>query len=163
VAQSWIVTKRFDASESFGNTKILKEKPMFKTFSTMTILGMLAVSAAQAQTGSTIRAKVPFAFAVQNTMLAPGNYALTYNRTSHILTVRGLDRKSGLASVLAAPAFEARQGYGPAKLVFGCYGETCTLTRVLRGGSPDSEGIMLPNSKPRNFAARLVSITIPAE
>jgi len=40
---------------------------MFKTFSTMTLLGMLAVSAGQAQTGPTIRAKVPFAFAVQNT------------------------------------------------------------------------------------------------
>jgi hypothetical protein len=143
--------------------KIFKEKPMFKTFSTMTILGMLAVSAAQAQTGSTIRAKVPFAFAVQNTMLAPGNYALTYSRTSHILTVRGLDQKSSVAFVLAAPAFEARQGDGHAKLVFGCYGETCSLTRVWHGGRSDSEGVMLPNSKPRNFAARLVSITIPAE
>jgi len=136
---------------------------MFKTFSTMTILGLLAVSAGQAQTGSTIRAKVPFAFAVQNTMLAPGNYALTYDRTSHILTVRGLDQKSDLAYVVAEPAFEARQGYGPAKLVFGCYGETCSLTRVWHRGTPDSEGVMLPNPKPGRSATRMASITIPTE
>ena len=74
-------------------TKILKEKPMFKTFS-MTLLGLLALSAARAQSSQPIRAEIPFAFTVQNMNLAAGNYQLKYNNTAHILSIRDLGQNS---------------------------------------------------------------------
>ena len=50
---------------------------MFKTLSTMTLLGLLTLSAALAQSEQPIRAKVPLAFTVQNTRLPAGNYQLS--------------------------------------------------------------------------------------
>ena len=47
---------------------------MFKTFSTIAVLSLLTLSAAQAQSEQPIQAKVPFTFTVQNTTLAAGNY-----------------------------------------------------------------------------------------
>ncbi len=139
---------------------------MFKTFSTMTLLGLLTLSAAQAQSSQPIRAKVPFAFAVQNTMMAAGNYELLYSSSSHILTVRGLDQNSSTLHFTAQLTSDARQRLGATKLVFGCYGENCFLTRVWQGAGLGGRGLLLPPS-PRQrslaFSARAVSITIPAK
>jgi hypothetical protein len=160
------VTKRSDGSESFANNKILKEKPMFKTISTMTLLGLLTLSAAHAQSNQPIRAKVPFAFAVQNTMMAAGNYELNYNSNSGILTVRGLDQNSSVLHFTAQPASDVRQGLGSAKLVFGCYSENCFLTRVWQGADLGGRGLMLapsPRERKLAFTTRAVSITIPGK
>ncbi len=68
---------------------------MFKMFSTMTLLGLATFSAAYAQSSQPIQAKVPFAFMVQDTTLAAGNYQLTYNNNAHSLTIRGLGPELG--------------------------------------------------------------------
>ena len=136
---------------------------MFKTFSMMTILGMLTFSAAHAQSGQPIRAKVPFAFAVQDTMLQPGSYELSYSSTSHILSLRGLDQASSTAFISAKLVSDAREGRGAAKLEFGCYGENCFLARVWQGADLGGQGLMLaPSIRERGlaFTTRAVSITI---
>ena len=139
---------------------------MFKTFSTMTLLGLLTLSSAQAQSERPIRAKVPFAFAVQNTMLPAGSYELNYNSISHILIVRGLENNSGPLYSAAQPVSDARQSHGPAKLVFGCYGESCFLTRVWQGVHLGGEGLVLtPSTRQRSlaFTTRAVYIMIPSK
>jgi hypothetical protein len=74
---------------------------MFKMFSILTFSGMLAISSAYAQSKQLIQATIPFAFTVQNTTLAAGNYQLSYSSNGHILTVRGLDENLGGAFAIA--------------------------------------------------------------
>jgi hypothetical protein len=136
---------------------------MFQTFSTITLLGLLTLSAAQAQSEQPIHAKVPFAFTVQNTTLAAGTYRLTYKQTAHILSIRGLDQNPGAVFTLAVPSTDAN---GPAKLVFNCYGKTCYLARVWQGDHAGGRGLQLSqNEKQRklSFLTRVVSITVAAK
>ena len=58
---------------------------MFKMFSTMTLFGLLTISAAYGGSSQTLKADIPFAFMVRNTTLAAGNYQLTYR---HAVTPR---------------------------------------------------------------------------
>lgn len=139
---------------------------MFKTISTVTFLGLLTLTAAQAQSGQPIRAKVPFAFAVQNTMLEAGNYELKYSGVSHILTLRALDQNARTAFFNAQLVSDPKQDGGAAKLLFGCYGENCFLTEVWQGGHLGGRGLKLvPSTRQRGmaFTTRVVSITIPGK
>jgi hypothetical protein len=139
---------------------------MFKMFSTTTVLGLLILSAAQAQSGRPIQAKVPFAFTVQNTTLAAGNYQLTYNQTAHILSIQGLDRNSSAAFVTAEPVSPSERVNGPGGLVFDCYERSCLLSRVWQGAKSGAQGLKVMRS-PREhrvaIAASVVSITIPVK
>jgi hypothetical protein len=160
------VPKRTDASETFGNNKILKEKPMFKTFSTLTLLGLLTLSAAHAQSSQPIRAKVPFDFTVQNTTLEAGNYQLTYSSTSHALSIRGLGQNSASITVTAQPVGAPGSSNGPGKLVFECAGGTCYLARVWQseaGGDRGLRVVSIAHAKALAAGNHLTSVTIPAE
>jgi hypothetical protein len=135
-------------------------------FSTMTLLGLATISAAYAQSNQPIQAKVPFAFTVQATTLAAGNYQLTYSNTAHILSIRGLDQNSGAAFVTAVPADASASLSGSGKLVFQCYGKACYLAQVLRGGPNGTRGLKLRQTEPERvlaFATRVASVTIPAK
>ncbi len=124
---------------------------MFKTFSTMTLLGLLTFSAAQAQSEQPIHAKVPFAFTVQDTTLAARTYRLTYSQTGHILSIRGLDGNSGAAFTSAVASASAN---GRGKLVSHCYGKNCYLAQPWQGDQTGGRGLRLPqNERERRLSA----------
>jgi len=136
---------------------------MFKIFSTMTLFGILTVSASHAQSNQPIQAHVPFAFTVQATTLTPGHYQLTYSSSSHILSILGLDQDSGGAFVTALSVTAAS---GPGKLVFNCYNKSCYLAQVWQGATAGGAGLRLPHTEQERRIAvltRAVSITIPAK
>lgn len=133
---------------------------MFKRFSSLTLLGLATMAAAYAQSSRPLVAKVPFSFVAQGTQLPAGNYRLTYNCNSHILSIQGLDRS---VFVTAAGVDAADGSAGPGRVTFHCYGKSCYMTRVWQGSvgglqlaSPDRE-------RPLKIAARVVSITIPVQ
>ena len=133
---------------------------MFKTFSTIIVL-TLSLSAAQAQSERPIQAKVPFAFTVQNTTLAAGNYRLTYNQTAHILSIQGLDQNPGVAFIRAMPSAGAD---GPGKIVFNCYEGSCYLAKVWPGA--EGRGLQVPQGERQpklSFLTRVVSVTMAAK
>jgi len=134
---------------------------MFKTFSTIAVLSLLTLSAAQAQSEQPIQAKVPFTFTVQNTTLAAGNYRLTYSPTAHILLIRGLDQNSGGAFIRAMQSAGAA---GPGKLVFNCNEGNCSLAEVWAGAGV--RGLQVPQGERQrklSFVTRVVSMTVPAK
>lgn len=137
---------------------------MFKTFST-TLLGLLALTSVWAQSSESIRVKVPFAFAVQNLNLEAGNYSLSYNHTSHLLSIQGLDQNVGKVFIPAIPSVASQSSNGTAKLIFQCYGEACSLAQVWQGPKSGNRGLTIrPNEQQRAlaFSSRAVSITLPA-
>ena len=139
---------------------------MFKTVSTMTLLGLATISAAYAQSAQPIQAKVPFTFMVQNTALSAGNYQLTYSNTAHSLWIRGLDENSQATFVTAIPKDAVTSSAGSGKLVFDCYDKNCYLAQVWQGTVGGSRGLELrPAERQRRlaFTTRVVSITIPAK
>ena len=143
-----------------------KEKPMFKMFSTMTVCGLLTISAAYAQSDQPIQAKVPFPFMAQDTALAPGTYQLTYNTSAHRLKILGLDQNSESSFATAVPATASTSRDDSAKLVFQCYGKACYLAQVWQGSIGAGRGLQVPHPEPPRkltLATRVVSITIPAK
>ena len=138
---------------------------MFKMFS-MTLLGLLTFSAAQAQSSQPIRAEIPFAFTVQNMNLAAGNYQLKYNNTAHILSIRDLDQNSESSFANFIPADAAPSSNRSGRLVFRCYGNNCDLAQVWQGVASGGRGLEVretPHQTRLSFSTRVVSITIPAK
>lgn len=137
---------------------------MFKTFS-MTLLSLLALSSAQAQSSQPIQAKVPFAFAVQNINLEAGNYRMAYNNTSHLLSIQGSDQNGGKVFIPAIPAVASQSSSGSAKLIFQCHGEACYLAQIWQGPNAGNRGLTLKQPEQQQtlaFSSRAVSVTISA-
>jgi hypothetical protein len=160
------MTKQSGLLGRFRQQLIHKEIPMFKLFSTMTFFGLLMIPAAYAQSGQPIQAKVPFAFTVQNTTMAAGNYQMTYSQSAHILTIRRLEQNSGGVFATAIPAGASESSSGPGRLVFQCYGNACYLAHVWQAATARGRGLDVPEGKQERkmtFLARAVSITIAAK
>ena len=139
---------------------------MSKTFSTITLLGLLTLSAAQAQSSQPIRAKVPFDFTVGKTTLAAGNYQLTYSSTAHIISIQGLDRNSRTTFVNAIPANPSTSSNGSGRLVFECLGGTCYMAQVWKDPASGDLGFEVRPAEQRKvlaFNTRVISVTIPAK
>jgi|GraSoiStandDraft_57_1057295.scaffolds.fasta_scaffold55849_2 hypothetical protein len=137
---------------------------MIKMFSTIILSGLAAASAGYAQSSQPIQAKVPFAFTVRYTILAPGNYQLTYN-SAHVLSIQGLDRSSTGAFVGAIPTGASEASASPS-LVFECHANSCYLARVRQGGITGGRDLQVPHLAPEHglaFQQRVLSITIPAK
>jgi hypothetical protein len=139
---------------------------MTKMFSTMILSGLAMISTAYAQSSQPIQAKVPFAFTVQDTTLAAGNYRLTYSNTARILYVRGVEPTSSGAFLLATPESAPGASKESAKLVFQCHDKACYLAQVWQGniaGDRRLEVLQPPRERKLAVEARVVSITIPAK
>ena len=138
---------------------------MTKMFSTIILSALATMPSAFAQSSQPLQAKVPFAFNVQDTSLPPGNYQLTYSNTAHSLWIRGLDSNSKGAFVTASPADASEASGTSGKLVFECYGQSCSLAQVWRGGNA-SRGLKVRQSEQQrflSFSVRTVIVTIPAK
>jgi hypothetical protein len=132
---------------------------MFKRFSTLTFLGLLALSAVRAQSGQPMQAEIPFAFTVGDTALAADNYNVRYSYTSHVLSIRGLDRNLAEIFTMAVPDTTAN---GPSKLVFHCYGGACRLAEVSEGAG--GLALKIPEGRRQHQVAavtRAVLMTTP--
>ena len=133
---------------------------MTKMFSTMTVYGLLTVSAAYAQSEQPIQAKVPFAFRAQNSTLAAGSYQLTYSTSAHTLLIQRLDLNSKGAFAIAVPTIGPEALGESGKLVFDCYEKTCYLARVWQGRIGSGVGLKVPHPKPERevaFATRVIT------
>ena len=138
---------------------------MTKMFSTMILSALAMMPSAFAQSSQPLQAKVPFTFSVQSTILPAGSYQLTYSNTSHILSIRGLESNSQGAFVTALPADASEASGALGKLVFDCYGQSCSLAQVWRGGSA-SRGLNVRQSEQQrilSFSIRKAIVTIPAK
>jgi len=138
---------------------------MFKMFS-ITLLGLLTVSAVRAQSSQPLEAKIPFDFTVQNTTLEAGTYRLSYNQFSHILRIVGRDPHGPSVAVLAdtsaAPHTPAKLG----ELTFQCDGDDCRLARVWQSAGAGGAGLDILQKRQKNTTARASQptfVTIPAE
>lgn len=137
---------------------------MFKTLSTMTVLGLLTLSAAQAQSSQTVQAHVPFAFQMQHKAFAAGNYRLRYSIDSHMLYVRGIDGRSSGGFALVSPAGKSRHASKYGELVFNCYGSACFLAEIWQSADVGGARLQLSHSEPeRRISLSLRAVSIPAK
>jgi hypothetical protein len=139
---------------------------MFKTVSTLTVMGLLTLSAAQAQSSQTLQAHVPFAFQMQHKDFAAGNYWLTYSMNNHILYLRNMDQSSRAGFFLVSPTSDSRNASRHAKLVFTCYSNTCNLAEIWQGGDHNRAGLEVPRTEPERripISMRVLSLAIPAK
>jgi len=135
---------------------------MFKTLSTLTMLGLLAMPAARAQSNEPLRAQIPFTFEVRGATLPAGNYQLSYSPTSHLMTVRGAKHA---AFVHMRPAFSPVASES-GKLLFQCYGGACYLAAVwprAASGEPALQATKSALSQRISFITRAVSLTAPVK
>jgi hypothetical protein len=135
---------------------------MFKTFS-VTLLGLLAVSAVRAQSIQPLQVKIPFDF-VENTTLEAGSYRLTFNSISHLLLIQGLGAKRGGVTVFADPVVAPHSSSNLGELIFQCRGDDCRLARVWRGAVEG--GLEVAQSRHKRAVAqagRPTLVTIPTE
>ena len=128
---------------SFRQQRTTQERPMSKMLSTITVYGLLTISAAYAQSGQPFQAKIPFAFRAQNTTLVAGTYQLTYNPSAHRIMIHGLDSNSGGALATAMPTGRPhtlpssltnpvrKSSYSPEALPCWCSGMRTTSYPVL--------------------------------
>ncbi len=139
---------------------------MFKTFSMMSFFGFLTISAAYAQSGQPIHAKIPFAFTLENKTLSAGNYQLTYSSSAQRLMIRGLDQNSASAMTTVFPTLGSESAGRSGRLVFDCYRKTCYLAQVWQGSVGGNRGLkVLQTERQRALAisARIAAVTIPTK
>lgn len=139
---------------------------MFKTLSTITLLGLLAFPAAQAQSNQALEAHVPFTFQVQNRTFTPGTYRLSYSSLAPILSLRGGEQISRTAYVRALPAKGSNRAGREAKLVFECYGKSCYLTQMWQSADSGGAGLQLPRGDREShisLSTRAVRVIVPAK
>src|SRR5690242_16107672 len=126
---------------------------MTKMFSSITVYGLLMVSASYAQSEQPIQAKVPFAFRAQNTTLAAGTYQLTYSTSAQRLMIRGLDQNSEGGFATAVPLTGSGSRSESGKLVFQCYDKTCYLAQVWQGSIRGGRGVQVHHPIPERKVA----------
>ena len=137
---------------------------MLNMFSKMSFFGLLTISAAFAQSGQPIQAKVPFGFTVSHTTLPAGNYQLTYSSSAQRLTIRGLDANSSFASVAAFPTTSSNSFSQPGELLFKCYDRACHLAQVWQGPIGGDRGLQLVGTERHHalsISARVIAVTVP--
>jgi hypothetical protein len=134
---------------------------MFKTFATITLLGVATISGVFAQSAQPLKADVPFAFTVQDTNLPAGHYQFTYSNTAHVLSIRGLDRNQGAGFVTAEP-IRASNSSEQARLTFHCYDKTCYLAQAWQGSTAGLKVLQPERERRLVVAARVIAVTIPA-
>ncbi len=134
---------------------------MFKTFATITLLSVATISGVLAQSAQPRQAHVPFAFTVQDTVLPAGHYQFTYNNTTHLLLIRGLDRNGGAGFVTAEP-IGASTSSEQARLTFDCYDKTCYLEQAWERSTTGLKVLRPVRERRLVMAARVIEITIPA-
>jgi hypothetical protein len=134
---------------------------MSKMFLTLSLFGLLAGSAAYAQSSQPLQADVPFAFTVREAMLPAGSYRVTFAPNSHVLRVQGVNQPADAALALATPESDPQRSAGAARLVFHCHGKECSLAQVWQGGNA-GVGVELPQSHERRiaFQTRIISMTM---
>ena len=138
---------------------------MFKTLS-ITLLGLLTVSAVRAQSSQPLEAKIPFDFTVRNTTLEAGTYRLSYNQFSHILRIVGRDPNGPSVAVLADASSARHTATKLGELTFECDGDDCRLSRVWQGAAGGGAGLQIPQAHHKNATARASKptlVTVPAE
>ena len=143
---------------------------MFKTLS-ITLLGLLTVSAVRAQSSQPLEAKIPFDFTVKNTTLEAGTYRVSYSNVSHALRIQSLDNIGATVSVLAEVAMTPHSSSKLAstklgELIFECNGDDCHLSRVWQGAAAGGAGLQILQARHKNATARASQptlVTIPAE
>jgi YD repeat-containing protein len=137
---------------------------MFKMFSKLSFFGSLMISAACAQSGQPMQARIPFAFTVTDTTLPPGNYQFTYGSSAQRLTIRSRDGNSATIFATAFQTVASEPSSDQGRLIFNCYSHACYLAQLNGGSLAGNRGVQVLGSERRrtlSISARTVAITIP--
>ncbi len=110
---------------------------------------MLAAISANAQ--HTTQVTVPFEFAAAGRILPPGDYRVTFNESSAIVTLRGPDLNSVVLMTAPGDRFNDERNV----LRFQRYGDEWSLRQVVFAGS--ARVLPAPKSKTREMANRAFS------
>jgi hypothetical protein len=122
----------------------------------MTLFGLLAFSAAQAQSSQPVRAQVPFAFEARGASLPAGTYQVTYNSNGHFLTIKGAEHGAFVPMIPAHNPVVSEAG----KLVFHCQDAKCYLAAVWPSAQSGGPALQVAKSEPQrriSFVTRSVS------
>ena len=119
----------------------------------MAVMGATLVAPAYAQSGSSVKAEIPFDFSVGGTLLKAGSYQIEGLR-SGILVFNGNEGQDH-QFVLTVGADAANQGNHP-KLVFARYGNEVFLSRVFLSGDNDYRQV-LPSKREKNLIQKRMS------
>jgi hypothetical protein len=99
---------------------------------TATLIALMTVTPAAAQTNA-VRANVPFEFHAGGQTLPAGQYQITLDPVSKLVTVRAIE--GGAGAFLAARQSTAKAGAAETLLAFNKYGDTYFLREVRNHGS----------------------------
>jgi len=136
---------------------------MFKIFS-MTLLGLLTVSAVHAQSGQSMKTTIPFDFTVRSMTMEAGTYRFTYSSVSHVLLVQSLGKDGKSVKVVAQPSLAPHSTSRAGKLVFLRIGDDRSLARVWAGeGGPELQVLQAKDKNSTVLAGEPTLITITAE
>jgi hypothetical protein len=115
---------------------------------TVKFLGTLALllAAISASAQHITRVTVPFEFAAAGRILPPGDYRVTFNESSEVVTLRGPDLNSTILMTSPGDRFNDERNV----LRFQRYGDQWSLRQVVFAGS--ARVLPAPKSKAREMA-----------
>ncbi len=98
----------------------------------LAVATVLAVSAPLSAQDLPLVANIPFEFSVGNTTLPAGEYRITQAASSSVVTLRGVDTNSAVAT-LTAFSGDHNRPQGEASLTFNRYGNSYFLSAIWNG------------------------------
>jgi hypothetical protein len=114
-----------------------KEGPMnLRTFAAF-VIGVAAAGTVSAQS-VTLRAKIPFSFAVGGQTLPAGEYAVAPPSGPGAIVIRGVDHHAAVVAVVHATSDRSHRLQTP-QLVFNRYGDRYFLSEVWSSGDKGSQ------------------------
>jgi hypothetical protein len=118
---------------------------------------MVAAGSASAQT---LKAEIPFAFRVGNTVMPAGTYQLKSQQAPAVYRLSALQGKSIL--VLPSAAHDAKKSWSNPTLAFECGSNLCSLSEVWTG--PGSAAYKIPMGKAdRNEATHTALVAMKSD
>jgi hypothetical protein len=113
------------------------------------LIGALALllAAISASAQHTTQVTVPFEFSVAGRILPPGDYRVTFNESSELITLRGPDLNSIILMTAPGDRFQDERNV----LRFQRYGDQLSLRQVVFGGSV--RVLPAPKSRARELAS----------
>lgn len=130
----------------------MKSKVM-RVLIALSLLGMLAGSATQAQTSGRVVVEIPFRFVAGKAILPAGKYMVKPNTTRNLLLIQSFDDRVS-ATVFARPV-NASAIPGRGKLIFRRYGDRTFLYQVWAYG--ETVGYQLYRHRPESELVKSAS------
>lgn len=129
------------------------KKNVIRFFAMFGFLFVLAATPALAQSGTVLKANIPFDFSAANRTLPAGEYTVRDGATvGGTVLIRHDDTKAAVAA-LAQPIYQNREAK-QAMLVFHRYGDQYFLAKVINAGGATGREIVMSKTEKRLIRGR---------